>query len=496
MDDDYKTDLVGNYRENEANSQNEEMDVFSFNDLNFKCIFSKNVNDRIGILRDIISCFESGAKCYQLPKTVIGAIFDSIKNQESLELSMLSLEILNICLSQDEKQINLYFTPKICEDLHEIIHNSNDLDQICLCFLCVSSIAKGFEMVKDQLEYEFFISIVSRGFEIASSSDVPDNKRNTILAHCLQIIPVLSEISIPNEKFVEYINSIIPYLKDCLQVETLSSDTIVLISTFIEKKFELVSDIFNNQDFLTDIFDLIEDDPKINVNIMKLVHNLVLHNIYISPFVISSSFFSSFTVYDQSNTEEYLQEVYNVLGCLVDSFNKIKDDFEDQELITLAVNNIVDSWPNIVSSTLELLDNSFSEMKTKISKFICGLLQIGGQISAITLCGNNELIDKLVDAAEGSDKETALLVIKQLINLVSFKTETFTGQSFQKSNFFQPVFLSEEFQSKIDDLEEQFEDDEKFCAAVDVLRNAVIELSENPDEPINQIGLPEIQIDI
>ncbi|EAY06348.1 hypothetical protein TVAG_066050 [Trichomonas vaginalis G3] len=99
-------------------------------------------------------------------------------------------------------------------------------------------------------------------------------------------------------------------------------------------------------------------------------------------------------------------------------------------------------------------------MKTNFSKFFCNFLEIGNEIRELLFDGNMGLVENLIDAAEGSDVNTALKILAELKALASFK--------------FDPIFLDEGIQEKIDDLGKLFDDDDSIWDAIESLKSTVL----------------------
>lgn len=221
-----------------------------------------------------------------------------------------------------------------------------------------------------------------------------------------------------------------------------------------------MAQIFDNPEFLIDLSSLIDRNEKVNRAILKLIKLLVEKDHLISPFVLDSDFLTKFLVYDDSKTDDYMCLVFDVLGYVAERFHFIRLNFADQNQINSSINNIRACWKNIIELASIMLDTSIAKMKTNFSKFFCNFLEIGNEIRELLFDGNMGLVENLIDAAEGSDVNTALKILAELKALASFK--------------FDPIFLDEGIQEKIDDLGKLFDDDDSIWDAIESLKSTVL----------------------
>ncbi|EAY06347.1 hypothetical protein TVAG_066040 [Trichomonas vaginalis G3] len=198
-------------------------------------IFSNTMDEQLYSLVQIIKCLDERLTNHQnLEDNEIELILH-IEQDQSLELSLFSLEILNTYLSDNKKETNPFFSDEICDTLQTIIENSHEMEKIYASLKCANSMTQGQGQNHFKLNFDFILLVVSRGFEIVMTEGLDYIHNDNIQICCLSILSKLANIQFPNEAVEAFGTKIVPYLKNCLDNDATCTITIELITTLIQK---------------------------------------------------------------------------------------------------------------------------------------------------------------------------------------------------------------------------------------------------------------------
>ena len=514
----------------EEKSKNEKNIVFQTPNLfpiNFDDLNSTDATTQTAALQHINALVSDGYLISDLETNVIYRILDFIESSIE-EQSIASLHFFQQILLLSTNDFNNIYNPHFLELLNAAIDNTMSPEIMSLALQCCASLNdQKHQFISREFDPSDLYTHAINGIESATFR-FPNTKFTKMIKQSSIdfFVNILNSFTPPDDVleqlFAIIYNELNGLNADGQQMSDSDSCEVYILNLVIklcEDFTEFAQTKFFNQDFLNLIYqDINADNQTQNDLLFKLTETFIKKDYKCAPYIIYSNFFSEYLSEISNLNENQQSKLFNVLSELISAFNQYADVKDIQGTsYENALRNIFEYVPSALSLIIEACQKGSFSLKFDGTLLACNIILVRPNHEVIMengdldtplllsqiLVGNPEIVNYLIEMLDGKEREVDYNIIRALRRIIAYGTIDVSENTFEintvsyyiQQNFLSTI-ISQEFHDKLDEIRDEWEEDEKIDLAIAGLLEDIEKYVEHQNIDIENNLVASIEVEI